>query len=96
VPRLADDDIRSRVAQEAGVLHGSHDRGDWYRISTGMVTKKQKLTPVSTPELVFSDQKVGSLVVVAESPNIGAAIWVSNFSPNDQDRQESLTPSGLL
>jgi hypothetical protein len=52
-----------------------------YRISTGMVTKKKELTPVSTPELVFSDQKMGSLVVVAESPNIGAVLWVRNFSP---------------
>ena len=51
-----------------------------YRMSTGMVTKK-RLTPVSTSELLFSDQEVGSLVIVPESPNVGTVIRVRNFSP---------------
>ena len=44
---------------------------------------KKKLTSVSTPELIFSDQKVGSLVVVSKSPNVGALIQIKKFSTDE-------------
>ena len=55
---------------------------------------KKKLTPVSTPEFLLSDQKVGSLVVVPESPNVGAVPQVRNLSPTIKTL-EDLTPSDL-
>jgi len=41
----------------------------------------KKLTSVSTPELLFSDQEVGSLVVVPKSPNVGAVPEIRNSFP---------------
>ena len=41
------------------------------------------LTSVSPPELIFSDQKVSSLVVVPKPPNIGAVLHIRNLSPTN-------------
>jgi len=59
-----------------------------------MVTEK-KLTPVPTPKLLFSYQKVGSLVIVPESPNVGAAIRVRNPLKTIKTLLGNLTPSDL-
>jgi len=41
---------------------------------------------VSTPELIFSDQQVGSLVVIPKSPNVGAVRHIRNSMVTNEIR----------
>ena len=54
---------------------------------------KRNLTSVSTPELVFSDQKVGSLVIIPESPDVGPALPVRKSSPTTLGRPHPIGSS---
>ena len=63
-------------------------------VSLGVVMVEKPLTSVSPSELVFTDQKVGSLVIVPEAPNVCSVIRVKTL-PQLPSLWEDLTPSDL-
>ena len=53
-------------------------------VSSGVGVVKKTLTSVSAPELIFSDQEVGSLVIVPKSPDIRTVLQINYFFPTNE------------